>query len=107
MKGRVACEVTRAHTHTHTLAPPPSHTTVSPFCSPQVDAGDEMLVCELLFNGILSGLAPEVQSHVTGIINASPAHTARVTPQEQVLASLLSCIVGDMKADKEGDGGNR
>ena len=80
MKGRVACEVTRAHTHTHTLAPPPSHTTVSPFCSPQVDAGDEMLVCELLFNGILSGLAPEVQSHVTGITNASPAHAARDPP---------------------------
>jgi predicted LPLAT superfamily acyltransferase len=66
-----------------------------------------MLVCELLFNGILSGLAPEVQSHVTGIADASPAYAARVTPQEQVLASLLSCIVGDMKADKEGDGGNR
>jgi ATP-dependent RNA helicase DOB1 len=56
MKGRVACEV---------------------------DAGDEMLVCELLFNGVLSGLAPEV------------------------LAALLSCVVGDMKADKEGDGANR
>jgi hypothetical protein len=33
-----------------------------PHPSPQVDAGDEMLVCELLFNGILSGLAPEVHA---------------------------------------------